>query len=207
MPGSKLSSYNIIRKKFKFLIEVTLESDGSFVISQKLSNVLNQNGFYENDKIHLYIKNFFSKVSVELVGLNFSFLVPMMFIFPKKKQKTLIYVLNPFSNNFFSLILRLNVLDFYLYLQFKLRNLYFSSALSFYYIKNYLYFYFAKRRKDKFLGKKRGGYLFLCDKKKLPMLTFRRLRGRKRRLRRKRLMKKMVLKKKLNFSFIIKAKK
>jgi len=155
-----------IQKKLKFLIEVTIDTDGSFSVGQKLSNVLNQNGLYENDLIQQYVKDFFLKIVVNIeIEEPLVFLVPIIFIFPKKKQKTYIYIINPFSNNFFMKILKLNFIDFYFYLKQKMTDTYLSPS---YYItiKKYLeIYYFFRKKRDQFYIKKLN-YYFLIKKKK-----------------------------------------
>jgi len=162
----KFNNYYKIQKKLKFLIEITLEADASFTIGPKLSNILNQNGFYENEKLYQYIKDFFSKLITESDSIStVNFLVPMMFIFPKKKQKTLIYILNPFSNGLINTIIKLNVMDYYLYVHSRLFDHYFINTLHFNYIKKYLRFILIKKKSDFSILNTRRSFYFLNKKK------------------------------------------
>jgi hypothetical protein len=163
-------SYNI-RKRLKFLIEVTQDDEGAFSFGAKLSNVLNQNGLYDNDKIIDKVKFFLNNIPIvkECVDEVTIFYVPIVLIFPKKKRKTLLYVLNPFQNSFFSFFFRLNIFDYYCYMQYKLRDYSFLTIFNMYSIKNFLYFIFIRRNvlRSKIVFRK--NFFFLSKKKKITL--------------------------------------
>jgi len=97
--------YLLLKKKLKFLLEVTVDNEGIFQLSPKLILLLNQNNIFELDKLNIFIKTFFEKINIDNLKVknNFSFFIPIVFVFPRNEiYKTSIYILNPI-NKFFLL--------------------------------------------------------------------------------------------------------
>jgi hypothetical protein len=165
-----ITSYNkdfyVIKKKLKFLVEITLETTGNIVISPKLALLLTQNGLYENQPIFDYIQEYFSFIKIFDISKEFIFNISFIFIFTKKNEKTLIYILNPFSNFFLNSSLKINFLDIYIsnkynIYKFKKKN---NLKKKIYYY-NYIYFFKKIRNKFFMLNFDRKNYVYYNKKK------------------------------------------
>jgi hypothetical protein len=198
----------VVKKKLKFLIEVTLDVDGNLTVSPKLSLLLTQNGLYENQPIFDYINEYFSFLKTFSTNKSYNFLVSFVFIFTKKNDKTLIYILNPFTNSFFNSTLKLNFLDIYIKNKYNISKFNKSNLLKKkIYFNNYIYFFKKIKNKLFFYNFNRKNYI-LYNKKKFYYRYFLSRRRRKlRRIRRKNKCKKKKYIKYLKFKYLIKTKK
>ena|ERR1700722_9572879 len=110
----------LIHKYVKILIDINFDEKGAFSLGPKLNMMLNQRGIYELENIVLHINTYFEyfKKFMNLSSI-FTFLIPILIIFPKHKFGTLIYLFNPFITNYLMNAVMLNTLDMYLYLKAK----------------------------------------------------------------------------------------
>jgi hypothetical protein len=108
----KRKNFFLLKKKLKFLLEIVIDDNGNFQLSPKLNLLLNQNNIFELDKLTIFIKTFFEKITLNSLNnkIAFSFFIPIIFIFPRNEiHKTNIYILNPINTFFLLTIFRLNI--------------------------------------------------------------------------------------------------
>lgn len=159
-----------IHKKIKLLIEITFEPKFNFIISPKLTMFLNQYGLYELDKFNNIVNNYFNMLK-NWVNFrdNFSILVPFIIIFPKRKINSIVYIISPFTNEFLSELIWLNILDFYFLLFTKISFVRYLLKHITHKVLKLKYFKILKKlkylNKKKFKKKKLKYYSFFYKKR------------------------------------------
>jgi len=134
----KLDEQKLIHKYIKILVDITVDSSGLFTVSSRLTMMLNQRGIYELEGLTSFITKHFERFK-KLINLSsdFTFKIPILIIFPKRKFNTIVYVFNPFINSFLMDIIYLNILDNYLFLRNKFLLYVFMKRTSYKFIKSY----------------------------------------------------------------------
>lgn len=172
MKKNMLNTILYFHKKLKFLLELIVLKDGSLKLSSKLTILLNQNGVYEVDKLIEIINSFFTNIKFSnIFDKEYSFLIPIIFIFPKKEEKTIVILSNPIYLTLVSNIIFINLYDIYLYYFTKINFFCKNYAKSFF--KLIFQYYFYKPIKKKLLMQKINFNFFKKKNKIIQKIIFR----------------------------------